>query len=460
MNCNKCGQSLKEGTKFCKECGTPVKTCIPATPPTEGEFNVCPKCQDQVRINSRFCAKCGSLISIVYISPDSEKPPTTTTDQPVFKIALPPVAPPSLQTANSETLQSVQKPIGQTMAYKKKSSGMPGKNIVLIAASVFLLICAAVGITFLLKKDRKSESSVSKPVTPQASQTHAELGNSSGNAQDKRTPSSQGAKTEGSQFLGKWNGYHLSFKTVVDKTTGKAIGEAKVYEDKPSMMYNIEKSGSKFLIHASGNLNYEYICTYQNGKLVAESADPQRDFYKGCIPTLEVLPDGSFQFETGFGGWEKLKNVQNDPATVYIAGRTNANSTELMNEGDRPEDAGKPLSPSGRSLPATPAVVPTREQSDAEPTINRIEPEKPKITYQDVGSIVQISQDWGFAAVRLRNGVSSNPGDVVYVRDGSGLYVQCMVKKVSGSDISITPTGGINELNRILPGMSVTVMSD
>lgn len=122
MNCNNCGQSLKEGAKFCKECGTPV---VMATAPG---------------------------------------------DYPVFKVALPPVAPPSFQTADSETWQPPPKPIDRPTAYKKKNSGMSSKTIALIAVSVFVLICVAAGIVYLQKKNKSNNSLVPQQSPPQTSQ--------------------------------------------------------------------------------------------------------------------------------------------------------------------------------------------------------------------------------------------------------------------------------------------------
>ncbi|MBQ8882932.1 MAG: SPFH domain-containing protein [Clostridia bacterium] len=50
VTCNKCGASVKEGAKFCAECGAPMG-------------NTCPKCGAVVKPGAKFCAECGAKLT-------------------------------------------------------------------------------------------------------------------------------------------------------------------------------------------------------------------------------------------------------------------------------------------------------------------------------------------------------------------------------------------------------------
>jgi hypothetical protein len=47
--CTKCGQPLKEGSKFCAQCGAAVKSC--------------PKCGQVLKDGDRFCGACGAAVN-------------------------------------------------------------------------------------------------------------------------------------------------------------------------------------------------------------------------------------------------------------------------------------------------------------------------------------------------------------------------------------------------------------
>ena len=50
VECTKCGAKIKEGTKFCPECGAKQSA-------------VCPKCGTSVRANAKFCPECGTRLT-------------------------------------------------------------------------------------------------------------------------------------------------------------------------------------------------------------------------------------------------------------------------------------------------------------------------------------------------------------------------------------------------------------
>jgi len=54
-NCTKCGQPLKEGAKFCAQCGAPVTHC--------------PRCGEVVQEGVAYCGNCGAAVNPV--APDN-----------------------------------------------------------------------------------------------------------------------------------------------------------------------------------------------------------------------------------------------------------------------------------------------------------------------------------------------------------------------------------------------------
>jgi hypothetical protein len=55
-DCTKCGVQLKDGARFCAECGAAV--------------NYCPKCGQMLKDGARFCAGCGAPVSESSSQPD------------------------------------------------------------------------------------------------------------------------------------------------------------------------------------------------------------------------------------------------------------------------------------------------------------------------------------------------------------------------------------------------------
>lgn len=53
-NCTQCGQPLKEGAKFCGECGAPLRHC--------------PRCGALVKEDATFCGQCGAAVN--QVAPD------------------------------------------------------------------------------------------------------------------------------------------------------------------------------------------------------------------------------------------------------------------------------------------------------------------------------------------------------------------------------------------------------
>ncbi|MBQ9504599.1 MAG: zinc ribbon domain-containing protein [Lachnospiraceae bacterium] len=58
--CPNCGIILLPGTKFCKQCGTPVQAAA-STPPAGGA-QFCLNCGEMIAPGTKFCKKCGTPV--------------------------------------------------------------------------------------------------------------------------------------------------------------------------------------------------------------------------------------------------------------------------------------------------------------------------------------------------------------------------------------------------------------
>ncbi|MBQ1411193.1 MAG: zinc ribbon domain-containing protein [Oscillospiraceae bacterium] len=64
MNCKQCGASNRDGSAFCKRCGSPLNG-IPSSPgqqsaKTQSAVMLCPNCGRQIRGGAAFCKYCGA----------------------------------------------------------------------------------------------------------------------------------------------------------------------------------------------------------------------------------------------------------------------------------------------------------------------------------------------------------------------------------------------------------------
>ena len=62
--CPKCGKELKDGQKFCRNCGTPVVAKSQPASPNQ-QTNVCAKCGNPLKPGQKFCMKCGTRVTNV-----------------------------------------------------------------------------------------------------------------------------------------------------------------------------------------------------------------------------------------------------------------------------------------------------------------------------------------------------------------------------------------------------------
>ncbi|MFQ5855305.1 MAG: zinc-ribbon domain-containing protein [Anaerolineae bacterium] len=78
MNCNNCGHANPPGTKFCRQCGTPLRSVSPAGAATQRQAPAaggtpCVQCGATVPAGQRFCTQCGTPVS------STTQPPTPDT---------------------------------------------------------------------------------------------------------------------------------------------------------------------------------------------------------------------------------------------------------------------------------------------------------------------------------------------------------------------------------------------
>lgn len=83
MFCKKCGNELKDGTKFCPKCGTAVDQI-----PKEEEKKLCTGCGAELKPGAKFCPKCGTPVAD---NPQTEvNEPIPVEDKPAPVAELPP----------------------------------------------------------------------------------------------------------------------------------------------------------------------------------------------------------------------------------------------------------------------------------------------------------------------------------------------------------------------------------
>ena len=85
-HCHKCGNKIKEDSKFCRKCGNKIK----AIKAHHKSKNECPKCKAKLPKNASFCSECGKsvkdslanlegILNIKKEEPEKLKKPLTTT---------------------------------------------------------------------------------------------------------------------------------------------------------------------------------------------------------------------------------------------------------------------------------------------------------------------------------------------------------------------------------------------
>ena len=89
MNCVKCGVELKDGAKFCKNCGAPQST-LPRR---------CVKCGAELKAGARFCDCCGAPQQPgTVVPPVTATPPVAQVPPPVAQVPPPNLPPKKLVT--------------------------------------------------------------------------------------------------------------------------------------------------------------------------------------------------------------------------------------------------------------------------------------------------------------------------------------------------------------------------
>lgn len=63
LKCTKCGQEIHEDSKFCKNCGNLVENNNKEETPVKGRFILCPDCGKEISEGSSFCPHCKVLLT-------------------------------------------------------------------------------------------------------------------------------------------------------------------------------------------------------------------------------------------------------------------------------------------------------------------------------------------------------------------------------------------------------------
>ncbi len=125
MKCSNCGSEVKEGAKFCRECGSEI---VEKTEALEG--NTCPECGNLLEEDAMFCNNCGHRVS----GEDSE---TEVSNRcPNCNSPLKDGALFCGECGASLTAQPVQKTVSNESPKKKKDKGLVFLVVLLIVVLV------------------------------------------------------------------------------------------------------------------------------------------------------------------------------------------------------------------------------------------------------------------------------------------------------------------------------------
>ena len=134
--CSKCGEELKEGSKFCVHCGTKLK-------------KICVKCGKQIKIGKKFCKYCGSKQEEMSDSKKAPMPtPVAAPTPPVEPSKTPPQQPQPDVPATTPVITPTLPPLPPA----KK----PDKLIVGIVAVVIAAMLIIAGSWIILQQPQKN----------------------------------------------------------------------------------------------------------------------------------------------------------------------------------------------------------------------------------------------------------------------------------------------------------------
>src|SRR5579883_2031181 len=96
MTCPRCGTENRDGSVFCKECGSTLSAPqdLGFAPVTMTNANLCPSCGATLAPNAAFCGNCGATLASAAAPPPA--PGATVIERPalVDPMPSPPVEPP------------------------------------------------------------------------------------------------------------------------------------------------------------------------------------------------------------------------------------------------------------------------------------------------------------------------------------------------------------------------------
>ena len=160
LSCAHCQSPLPAGAKFCKACGTPVASAVPAA------VSTCPDCHADLPVGARFCKSCGadlrppSAAHAAPVSPPVVQPvqPEPVAPAPVAPQIVPPVQPVSSeQPAIQPDIQPTIQPV--VLETAPKAAGR-NKNLRIGLAALLLIIVIGVGlgVYLVLNMNKKIET--------------------------------------------------------------------------------------------------------------------------------------------------------------------------------------------------------------------------------------------------------------------------------------------------------------
>ena len=144
MNCPKCGNELKDNSKFCSSCGEKIEEVKPVEEEVVNTPKFCSQCGEELKDNSKFCSNCGAK-TIKEEEAEVQEEKELPKSEEIIKAEAFSKSAIGKTTVNVDNIKSYNK-YNSNYTEKPKKAG----NVVLLIAIIAVLFVASIGGLLIL----------------------------------------------------------------------------------------------------------------------------------------------------------------------------------------------------------------------------------------------------------------------------------------------------------------------